>query len=123
MENQTIAYKLVSEYHNVITGFYEGLMLGCNGQCYSRLYLDLHSKEIFQNVEASCNTWLAREDNSLSEIAHDDGFGADLSNEEVEYLKENGVSDFGFADWIDGYLIPNIANALDDWDNRGKEQV
>lgn len=40
MENQTIAYKLVSEYHNVITGFYESLMLGCNGQCYSRLYLE-----------------------------------------------------------------------------------
>lgn len=62
MENQTIAYKLVSEYHNVITGFYESLMLGCNGQCYSRLYLDLHAKEIFQNVEASCNTWLQREE-------------------------------------------------------------
>lgn len=45
MENQTIAYKLVSEYHNVITDFYKGLMLGCNGQCYSRLYPDLHSKE------------------------------------------------------------------------------
>ena len=123
MENQTIAYKLVSEYRNVITNFYEGLMLGCSGQCYSRLYLDLHSNEIFQNVEVSCNTWLQREDNSLSEIAHDDGFGADLSNEEVEYLKENGVSDFGFDDWIDGYLIPNITNALDDWDKRGKEQA
>lgn len=123
MKNQTIAYKLVSEYHNVITGFYEGLMLGCNGQFYSRLYLDLHAKEIFQNVEASCNTWLEREDSSLSEIAHDNGFGADLSDEEVEYLKEHGVSDFGFADWIEDYLIPNIVNALDDWDKRGKEQA
>ncbi len=123
MENQTIAYKLVSKYHNVITSFYEGLMLGCKGQCYSRLYLDLHSNEIFQNVEVSCNTWLHREDNSLSEIAHDNGFGADLSDEEIEYLKENGVSDFGFDDWMDGYLIPNIVNALNDWDNRGKEQA
>lgn len=123
MENQTIAYKLISKYHNVITSFYEGLMLGCKGQYYSRLYIDLHSKEIFQNVEASCNNWIERDDDSLSEIAHDNGFGADLSDEEAEYLKENGVSDFGFEDWIDGYLIPNITNALTDWDNRGKEQA
>ena len=123
MQNQTIAYKLVSKYINVITNFYEGLMLGCSGQCYSRLYLDLHSNEIFQNAEASCNTWLHREDDGLSEIAHDNGFGSDLSEDDKDYLAEYGVSDFGFDDWIDGYLIPNITNALDDWDKRGKEQA
>lgn len=118
MENQTIAYKLVSEYHNVITGFYEGLMLGCNGQSYSRLYLDLRSNEIFQNTEASQNTWLARDDDSLAEIAHDNGFGWDLSDEEMDYLEEYGVSDFGFDDWIDDYLIPNIDEALENWKDK-----
>lgn len=109
------AWQIVNKYDNVIRNFYESLMIGCNGQSYSRLYLDLQSNEIFQNVEASCNTWLHREDNSLSEIAHDNGFGADLSEDEIDYLKEYGVSDFGFNDWLDGYLIPNIGQALADW--------
>lgn len=89
------AWQIVNKYDNVIRNFYEGLMIGCNGQSYSRLYLDLQSNEIFQNVEASCNTWLYREDDSLSEIAHDNGFG--------------------FDDWLDGYLIPNVEQALADW--------
>lgn len=109
------AWKIVNKYDNVIRNFFESLLIGCKGQSHSRLYLDLHSSEIFKNVEASCNTWLQREDNSLSEIAHDNGFGWDLSDEEIEYLKEYGVSDFGYQDWIDDYLIPNIEEALKTW--------
>lgn len=109
------AWQIVNKYDNVIRNFYESMLLGCKGQSYSRLYLDLHSNEIFQNVEASCNTWLHREDNSLSEIAHDNGFGWDLSDEEIDYLKEYGVSDFSYQDWIDDYLIPNIEAALANW--------
>lgn len=111
-------YKIVNEYDNVIRGFFKNMLIGCNGQSYSRLYLDLHLNEIFQNVEASCNTWLHREDESLAEIAHDNGFGADLSEDEIDYLKEYGVSDFGFDDWLDGYLIPNIQQALADWKDK-----
>ena len=109
------AWEIVNKYDNVIRNFYESLMIGCNGQSYSRLYLDLHSNEIFQNVEISCNTYLHRGDGSLSEIAHDIGFGADLSEDEIEYLKEYGVSDFGFEDWLDGYLVPNIEQVLENW--------
>nr|DAY21678.1 MAG TPA: hypothetical protein [Caudoviricetes sp.] len=108
-------YKIVSKYDNVIRNFFQNMLIGCNGQSYSRLYLDLHGNEIFQNAEASCNTWLHREDGSLAEIAHDNGFGADLSEDETDYLKECGVSDFGFEDWLDGYLIPNIKAALENW--------
>lgn len=112
-------YKIVSKYGNVIHGFFENMLIGCKGQSYSRLYLDLQSNEIFQNVEASCNTWLHREDGSLAEIAHDNGFGWDLSDDEIDYLGEYGVSDFGYHDWIDDYLIPNIDAALENW--KGKQ--
>lgn len=112
------AWQIVNKYDNVIRNFYEGLMIGCNGQLYSRLYLDLRSHEIFQNVEASCNTWLRRDDGSLAEIAHDTGFGADLTEDEAVYLKECGVSDFGFEDWLDDYLIPNVKAALEDWEDQ-----
>lgn len=112
------AWQIVNKYDNVIRNFYESMVIGCKGQSYSRLYLDLHSNEIFQNTEASCNTWLHREDGSLTEIAHDNGFGADLSEDEIDYLEEYGVSDFGFDDWLDGYLIPNIGQALADWEDK-----
>lgn len=123
MENQTIAYDLVSKYQDIIIDFYENLLLGCKGQCYSRLYLDLLDAYIFKNVEASQNTWLERECGSLAEIAHDNGFGADLSAEEIDYLKEYGVSDFGFDSWLDGYLVPNITRALEDWGKNGKRRA
>ena len=109
-------YKIVSKYDNVIGTFFENMIIGCNGQSYSRLYLDLHSNEIFQNVEASQNTWLHREDESLAEIAHDNGFGWALSD---DYIEHCGISDFGFDDWIDDYLIPNIYDALENW--KGKQ--
>lgn len=112
-------YKIVNKYYNVIGTFFENMIIGCNGQSYSRLYLDLHSNEIFQNVEASQNTWLHREDGSLAEIAHDNGFGWDLSDEEIDYIEHCGISDFGFDDWIDDYLIPNIYDALENW--KGKQ--
>lgn len=112
------AYKIVNEYDNVIRNFFENMAIGCKGQCYSRLYLDLHSMEIFQNVEVSQNTWIERDDDSLSEIAHDCGFGWDLSEDEIDYLKEYGVSDFGYHDWIDDYLIPNIEEALKTWKDK-----
>lgn len=123
MQNQTIAYKLVLKYYNVISNFYKGVLIGCNKNTHPRLYLNLHSKEIFYNAETSQNTRLTREVNNLSEIAYNNGLGSNLSDDDFEYLIENGVSDFGFDDWIDGYLIPNIVNALNDWDNRGKEQA
>lgn len=123
MQNQTIAYKLVLKYYNVISNFYKGVLIGCNKNTYPRLYLNLHSKEIFYNAETSQNTRLTREVNNLSEIAYNNGLGSNLSDDDFEHLIENGVSDFGFDDWIDGYLIPNIVNALNDYDNRGKEQA
>ena len=112
------AWKIVNKYDTVIRNFYEGLLIGCMNKSYTRLYLDLHSSEIFQNVEASCNAWLHREDESLAEIAHDNGVGSNLSDDDFEYLKKYGVSDFGFEDWLDGYLIPNIEQALADWKDK-----
>lgn len=31
---------------------------------------------------------------------------------------DEGGSDFGFEDWLDGYLIPNIEQALENWKGR-----
>ena len=121
MNNQSTAYKLAAEYNNVLVSFYKSLMLGCNGQSYARLYLDLHTHEIFSDVQVACNNYLYREDRSLAEIAHDAGWGMDLTDDEVKYLNKYGVSDFGFDVWVSGYLVHEIETALDDWSNRDTE--
>lgn len=121
MNNQEYAEQLASEYNDVIVSFYKGLMLGCNGQSYTRLYLDLHTHEIFIDVQVSSNNYLYHEDDSLAEIAQDNGFGMDLTDEEVEHLNAHGVSDFGFDVWVSGYLVLNIVEALDSWADRNAE--
>lgn len=51
-------------------------------------------------------------------IARDNGFGWDLSDEEIDYIEHCGISNFGFDDWIDDYLIPNIYDALENWKDK-----
>lgn len=45
-------YKIVSKYDNVIRNFFQNMLIGCNGQSYSRLYLDFHSNEIFSECRS-----------------------------------------------------------------------
>jgi hypothetical protein len=112
------AYKIVNKYDNVIRDYYEGVLLGFIGREFTSLYLDLQSNEIFQNITALKDESFNRTDESISEIAHDEGFGSNLDDDEFEYLKENGVSDFGYQDWIDDYLIPKIEAALQNWKDK-----
>lgn len=68
------AYKIVNKYDNVIRDYYEGVLLGFIGREFASLYLDLQSNEIFQNITALKDESFNRTDESISEIAHDEGF-------------------------------------------------
>nr|DAV34453.1 MAG TPA: hypothetical protein [Caudoviricetes sp.] len=85
---------------DVMCDFFVNSLIGCKGQCYTHLYLDLHDGCIFQNVEASSNTWLERDDDSLVEIAADEGWGYDLDDDEIEHLRNGYLSDFGYNEWL-----------------------
>jgi hypothetical protein len=85
---------------DVMVDYYINALIGCKGQCYTRLYLDLHDGNIFQNTEASSNTWLQRDDDSLVEIDADAGWGYDLNDDDIEHLRNGNLSDFGYAEWL-----------------------
>lgn len=101
----------------VLYNFFKARLIGCGGQCYSRIYLDLDENRLFESTEASSNTWLHRDDGSLAEITADAGWGADLTDEELAWLEEDGVSEFGYQDWLDDVVEPAIQAALDYWHN------
>ena len=88
---------------------------GGAGPVFSRIYLDLHDMSFFEHCEASQNTWIQRDDGSLVEIARDSGYGYDLSEDELDWLEADGVSDFGYEDWMNDQIIPKVNEALDSW--------
>lgn len=88
---------------------------GGAGLVFSRIYLDLHDMSFFENCEANCNTWIQRDDDSLVEIAHDSGYGYELTKEELDWLEEDGVSNFGYQEWLNDQIIPKVNEALDWW--------
>lgn len=93
----------------VLIEYYKNALIGCKGQCYTRLYLDLHDGHIFQNIQASSDTWLQRDDDSLVEIDADAGWGYDLNDDEIEHLLNDNLSDFGYAEWLN-QVAENIQN-------------
>lgn len=88
---------------------------GGAGPVFSRIYLDLHDMSFFENCEASCNTWIQRDDASLVEIARDSGYGYELTKEELDWLEADGVSNFGYEDWMNDQIIPKVNEALAWW--------
>nr|WP_314542467.1 hypothetical protein [uncultured Ottowia sp.] len=101
-----------------LADWYHDRLLGCGGQEYSRIYLDLLDMTLSESTTASCNEWLQRNDGSYREVASDNGWGADLTAEEKAWLEEDGISDFGYAEWLDNELEPAIQKALDAWEER-----
>ena len=100
--------------------FYDSLKAHGGGYC-SRIYLDLNDMTLFESVEANSNSWLQRDDDSLQEVDRDEGWGADLTEEELEWLEEDGVSDFGFQEWI-YELEDKIQTELDFWYKKLEEK-
>ena len=96
---------------------------GNAGQVFSRIYLDLNDMSFFENCEASQNTWIERNDGSLVEIVRDSGYGYDLSEDELDWLETDGVSDFGYENWMNDQILPSIQEALDWWSNRANRDV
>ena len=95
------AYEIMDlDANNKVLGdYYKSKLVGNGGQTYSRLYLDLNNNTLSEANFASCNTWYQRDDGSLIEIDAHNNYGADLSAEELEWLEEDGLSDFGWADF------------------------
>lgn len=87
-------------------------LIGNGGQTCRRIYFDLDDMSFFENIEASENTWLQRDDGSLHEVARDKCWGADLSQDELDFLEQDGVSEFGFQEWMDNELIPSVQESL-----------
>lgn len=92
-----------AENEKVLISYYTDLLIGNGGQAYNRLYLNKKSGELFENVEASCNTCLEDKDGNLLELHAHNNYGADLTSEEVEYLEENGLfdGDWGYVEFLD----------------------
>lgn len=95
------AYEIMNlDANNKVLGdYYKSKLVGNGGQTYSRLYLDLDDNTLSEANFASCNTWYQRDDGSLIEIDAHNNYGADLSAEELKWLEEDGLSDFGWADF------------------------
>ena len=103
-----------------LSNFYKGLLIGNGGQTYCRLYLDLQDNTLFEDCEASCNTWLHRDDGSLVEIVAHNSFGIDLSQEELEWLEIDGLSDFGYQEWL-GEIEEKVEKAIENCKNLDTE--
>lgn len=116
------AAEIIDTCNEAVSNFYKSMMIGCGGQCYSRLYLDLIDMTLFESVEPSCNSWLHRDDGSLIEVAHDSGWGADLTDDELAWLEQDGLSEFGFTDWVNDQLEPLIDAALQNWFDKQNNQ-
>lgn len=108
----TKAIEIAARYAEVLTDFFKQSLIGCSGRCYTRVYLDLRDLSLFVSTEVSCNTWLHRDDGSLVEITHDSGWGADLTDEELAWLEQDGLSEFGYPEWFDE-IVSAIATVLD----------
>lgn len=106
-----------------LADWFHDMLMGCGGQVYRRIYLDLWEMTLSESVTASCNEWLQRKDGSYREVASDDGWGADLSDDEKAWLNTDGVSDFGYAEWLDNELEPAIQKAMDEWAERQAERA
>lgn len=117
MSNKKTAREIINSTA-FLADWYYALLLGCGGQVYRRIYLDLWDMTLSESTTASCNEWLQRNDGSYREVASDDGWGADLSEEDKAWLKEDGISDFGYAEWLDYELEPAIQKAMDEWEKR-----
>lgn len=101
-----------------LADWYYDMLVGCGGQVYRRIYLDLWDMTLSESVTASCNEWLQRNDGSYREVASDDGWGAGLSAEEKAWLEEDGISNSDYAEWLDNELEPAIQRAMDEWEAR-----
>ena len=97
------------------SNWFKSCLIGNGGQVFSRIYFDLNDMSFFEHCEASQNTWIQRNDGSLVEIARDSGYGYDLSEDELYWLETDGVSDFGYEDWMNDQIIPKVNEALDWW--------
>lgn len=116
------AQQIIETYGATCEDFFRGLLVGNSGQTYCRLYLDLNDHSLFESCEPSCNTWLHRDDGSLVEIYAHNSYGMGLTDDEMEHLREAGVSDFGYAEWLDA-VEDGIETALDWWQRRNAEIV
>lgn len=101
-----------------LADWFHEMLLGCGGKVYRRIYLDLWEMTLSESVTASSNEWMQRNDGSYREVASDDGWGTDLSDDDKAWLNKDNVSDFGYADWLNDELEPAIQQAMDDWAER-----
>ena len=109
------ARQIISDTTFDLAGWYADMLTGANyGRCV-RIYLDLHEMDLSSNVLADPSDWLEREDGSLQEVAEDRGWGTNLSQDEIAAIREHGVSDSGFGEWLDYQLEPKIQEQLDKW--------
>ncbi|MDO4708237.1 MAG: hypothetical protein Q4B94_00170 [Pseudomonadota bacterium] len=105
---------------SVLEEFFRDMLKGCKNSCYSRIYLDLDDGKLFSSAQPCVNNRLVRDDDSLAEITGDAGWGADLSEDELEWLDVDGVQEFGYSDWLNNTIEPAIQEALDYWQSRAE---
>ena len=102
--------------------YYRGFLVGNGGHRTCRLYLDLQDNQILELRTGTATGTLSRPDGSMVEIHWHDGRGQGLSVEDLTTLRREGVSDFGYAEWLDA-VEDGIETALDWWQRRNAEIV
>lgn len=114
------ASDLVNNNYQVLLDFFKGMASSdyYDGTSY-QLYLDLNDGEIFENHEASDNTWLERRDGSLVQILTVSGY--DDTPEDDLYNDECDILDYGFAEWL-SEVEDKIEKILTDIEQKEKEK-
>ncbi len=96
------AAEVIEENAAILESFFAGVA-SCDyydGTSH-QLYLDLDDMTLFENQEASDQSWLQRDDGSLVQILSVSGY-ADTPKEE-RYNAERGddIRDYGYSEWLE----------------------
>lgn len=95
---------------DVLEEFFKGIAAGdyYDGMSH-QLYLDTDDDSMLDHLEASDQSWLQRDDGSLIQLLHVNGY-SDMPADE-RYTDDCDLNDYGYGDWLD-HVRDLVADAL-----------
>lgn len=111
IEISTRADLIMERSADVLEAFFKSIA-SCDyydGMSY-QLYLDLDDDTISDHIEASDQSWLQRDDGSLVQLLHVNGYSD--TPEYERYTDDCDLNDYGYSDWLD-HVLGLVAEALD----------
>ncbi len=105
--------KIIAANAAVLESFFAGVA-SCDyydGTCY-QLYLDLDDMTLFENQEASDQSWLQRDDGSLVQILRVSGYADTPQEERYNAQRGDDIRDFGYSEWLE-FVSDKISGAIE----------